>query len=162
MIIRLTSKLAKKIGETRGPSRPLDPNPFADWTARLFTVERVQYIMVTNTASLYSTVMFGAGITHGSEFIKHTLSSIREVLFTNGYEFIYERLIVPATGTVYFSRALNRGVTGSMNDLVLQAQYILAGGMVAPCDVAPTLNETLLSYLGYSNPKKAFSQMKVD
>lgn len=162
MIIRLTSKLAKKIGETMGSSRPLAPNPFADWTARLFTVERVQYIMVTNTASLYSTVMFGAGITYDSEFIKRTLSSIRDVLSTNGHEFIYKRLIVPSTGIVYFSIALNQGVTGSMNDLVLQAQYMLAGGMVAPCDIAPTLNDTPLSYLEYSNPKKVFSQMKVD
>ena len=162
MIIRLTVKLAKKIGEKPGPLRPLNENPFTDWTARLFRVKGVQYIMITNTASLYSTIMFGSAITSDSKFIKRVLSSLREFLTADGHQFIYERFIVPSTGSILFSSALNRSVTGSMNDLVLQAKSILAGGLVSPFDASFKINDTPLSYLQYSRPKKVFSQMKMD
>ena len=49
MIIRLAASLAKKIKETDLPILPPDPNPFAEWAARLFTADRAQYILITNT-----------------------------------------------------------------------------------------------------------------
>ena len=52
MIIRLSQKLAKKLHETALPSAPLDENPYADWSAHLFTVARTQYIIFANTKSL--------------------------------------------------------------------------------------------------------------
>jgi len=36
-----------------------------------------------------------------------------EFIRNNGYEFIYERLIMPARGSVSFSKAFNRSVTGT-------------------------------------------------
>lgn len=161
MIIRLTAKLAKKIDETTDSSLPLDENPFADWTARLFRVERVQYIMITNTASLYSTMIFGKVITCGNELIKQIFFALLEFLTADGHLFIYEQLIVPSISSFNFSKALNRGVTGSMNDLVFMAKYYLADGIMSIFDASFALNDTPLSYLNHSSPKKAFSQMKV-
>ncbi len=63
MIIRLTAKLGKKIKNIPSATLPPDSNPFADWSAHLFTAERRQYILVANTSSLYSVVMPGKGIT---------------------------------------------------------------------------------------------------
>ena len=37
MIFRLSQKLAKKLKEGSLPSLPLDENPYADWSAHLFT-----------------------------------------------------------------------------------------------------------------------------
>jgi len=67
MIFRLTLKLAKKIGIAPLPAISYDENrdPLMDWNADLFTVQRTQYIILTNTASLYSMVMHGRGITPG-------------------------------------------------------------------------------------------------
>jgi uncharacterized protein DUF6933 len=45
--------LGKKIHLAPARWLPADANPFADWSAHLFTAERVQYLMLTNTASLY-------------------------------------------------------------------------------------------------------------
>lgn len=39
MIFRLSQKLAKKIKEAPSQSLPPDPNPFADWSAHLFTAD---------------------------------------------------------------------------------------------------------------------------
>ena len=48
MIFHLTQKMAKKVGLLPLQAMQLDQNPFTDWTAHLFTAERVHYIIVTN------------------------------------------------------------------------------------------------------------------
>ena len=54
MIFRLSQKLATKLKEGGLPSLPLDDNPYADWSAHLFTADRAEYIIPANTKSLYS------------------------------------------------------------------------------------------------------------
>ena len=70
MIFRLSQKLNTKIKAGALRALPLDDNPFADWSAHLFVADRTQYILVSNTKSLYSTVMFGKGITDDGHFIE--------------------------------------------------------------------------------------------
>ena len=43
-------------------------------------------------------------------------------LTADDHEYIFERLIIPWLDQVSFSKALNRSVIGSMNDLVIQAR----------------------------------------
>jgi hypothetical protein len=74
MIFRLSQKLNDKIGAGRLPAQPLDENPFADWSTTLFTADRTQYILVSNTKSLYSTVLYGRGITNDSHFIEREIA----------------------------------------------------------------------------------------
>jgi len=69
----------------------------------------------------------------------------------DGQAFVYRRLIVPATASVRFAKALDRSVTGSMNDLIRHAAAWLAGGDVSPFDVGFRLNDILLSALGGGN-----------
>src|ERR1700693_1190063 len=118
MIFRLSQKLSTKIKEGPLGILPLDENPFADWSAHLLVADRTQYIILSHTKSLYSTVMYGKGITNDSNFIERALSSIREFMEDDGQAFVYHRFIAPASGTVSFAKALNRSVTGSVNDLV--------------------------------------------
>ncbi len=69
MIFRLSNKLNTKIKAGKLSELPLDDNPYTDWSCHLFTAARAQYIIMANTKSLYSVVMFGAGITSDSKFI---------------------------------------------------------------------------------------------
>jgi uncharacterized protein DUF6933 len=98
MIIRVSLKLAKKLKIS--PSRPAPPesNPFADWSAHLLTADRTHYVIVTNTASLYSTVFYGREL--ASQFLNRALDSIREFMVDDGFEFIFQRLVAPATQSV--------------------------------------------------------------
>jgi hypothetical protein len=162
MIIRLSQKLAKKIKEAPARALPLDANPFADWSADLFTADRAQYILLTNTASLYSAVMHGAGSSNDSAFLSRALSAIRELMIDDGLEFIYTRFVAPSTGTIRFSKALNRSVTGSMNDLVYHAKRWLIEGELAPCDVSSKLNEMPMSAIGYANPREALKSLNLE
>lgn len=108
VILRLSEKLNKKIGAEALSTLPLDENPYADWSCHLFNADRTQYIIMSNTKSLYSCVMYGRGITNDSHFIERALSTIREFMEDDGQLFVYQRFIIPASGTVSFGKALNR------------------------------------------------------
>src|ERR1700733_5384844 len=84
MIFRLSQKLNAKIKVGTLPTLPPDDNPLTDWSAHLFLVDRAQYILLSNTKSLYSTVMFGKGMTNDGDFIERALSSIREFMEADG------------------------------------------------------------------------------
>lgn len=157
MILRLSTKLATRLKVTPSKVLPLDANPFADWSAHLFTADRTQFVIVTNTASLYSTVLYGRGISSESHFIERALSSLREFMEDDGLMSIYERLIAPASSTVQFSKALNRSVTGSMNDLIAHAKIWLTEGELSPHDTAFKLNDIPFSPFKYRRPREVFT-----
>jgi hypothetical protein len=166
MIFRLSQKLNAKIKGGSLDTVPLEGNPFADWSAHLFLAGRAQYILLSNTTSLYSVVMFGKGITFDGQFIERALSSIRECMEADGLEFVYHRFIIPATGSVRFAKALDRSVTGSINDLTKHATYYLAEGELAPFEVGVRLNEIPMSALAsdgspYGIPRKVFKGLVV-
>ena len=159
MIFRLSQKLSKKIKSSPTAVLPLDRNPFADWSAHLFTADRTQYIILTNTASLYSTLMYGRGIADDSVFLDRALQTLREFMASDGQEFTYLRVIAPTSGAVQFSKALNRSVTGSMNDLVYHAQMWLTEGELSPFDTSLKLNEIPMSALSCGYPREAFKAL---
>ena len=161
MIFRLTQKLARKIAVSPPQRLPLDENPFADWSANLFTAQRTQYILLTNTASLYSMLMYGRGITDDNEFIQLALACIREFMLDDGKEFLLRRHVAPQSGIVAFSKTGDRGVLGSMNDLVSQAKLLLITEELSPFDASRLLNEAPMSYLGYSSPREALTALKI-
>lgn len=66
MIFHLSQKLNAKIKAGRLVELPMDENPFADWSGHLFTIGRTQYILVSNTKSLFSTVILDKGINESS------------------------------------------------------------------------------------------------
>jgi hypothetical protein len=157
MIFRFSAKLSAKLKVTPVKVLPLDANPFADWSAHLFTAERTQFVIVTNTASLYSTLLYGRGIAHDGHFIGRALSSLREFMEDDGLSFIYQRFIAPASSTVQFSKALNRSVTSSMNDLIVHAKMWLTEGELSPHDTAFKLNDIPFSPFKYRTPKEVFT-----
>jgi hypothetical protein len=165
VILRLSQRLNTKIKAGKLTENPLDENPYADWSCHLFTADRTQYIIMSNTKSLYSCVMYGAGITDDSRFIERALSTIREFMEDDGQAFAYQRFIAPASGSISFAKALNRSVTGSMNDLVNHAKHWLAEDDLAPHEVGFRLNDILLSALArsksdfYWKPREAFKQL---
>jgi hypothetical protein len=154
MIIRLSQKLSTKIKAGTLKPMPLDENPYADWSCHLFTAERTQYFLVSNTKSLYSCVLYGKGITNDCVFIERMLSALREFMEDDGQAFIYQKFVAPSSRTVSFAKALNRSVTGSMNDLIGHATGWLEYGEVSPHDLGFRLNDVLLSAIAVSKSEK--------
>jgi len=151
MIFRLSHKLGAKIKAGILPTLPLDQNPLADWSAHLFVANRVQYILLSNTKSLYSLVLPGKGITTTSRFIDDALSSMREFMEADGFEFAFGKLIAPACGSVQFAMALDRSVTGSISEMIYDAACYLEEGRLSLFRISARLNERPMSAL---NPKR--------
>jgi len=165
MIIRLSQKLSEKIKAGQLKQMPLHENPFVDWSAHLFVADRTQYVIVTNSQSLYSTVLFGKGIRNDSELIERAVGSIREFMENDSQGFVYRRFVAPHSAAVSFAKALNRSVTGSMNELIIHAKVWLTEGGLAPHDVGFKLNDVLLSSLAtskadfYRKPREVFKEL---
>lgn len=161
MTLRLSHKLNAQVKAGTLTAHPLNDNAFADWSAHLFVADRTRYLLLINTKSLYSTVMFARGITTDGRLIDRALSGIREFMAADNLAFIYQRLIAPTTGLVRFAKALDRSVTGSMNDLALNATVWLTEGGLSPFDVGFKLNAIPFSKLRYARPRAAFTSMAV-
>ncbi len=164
MIFRLSQKLNDKIKVGNVGAMPLDENPLADWSAQLFAVGRTQYILLANTKALRSTVLVAKGITSGADFVELALGGIREVLEADGHPGVYEQVVVPACSSISYAKALNRSVTGSMNDMIKHASYWLALGDVAMEEISARLKETPMSALGrvgspYGFPRDVFEEI---
>lgn len=162
MIFRLTQKLNKKIKTGSLETAPLDDNPFADWTCHLFTANRRQYILLSNTKTFYSCVMNGKGITNGTVFIKRALNTIRELMEANGQVFVYSKFIAPESESVQFAKSLNRTVIGSVNNLAIMAGFYIDDGMLLP-EINDGLNGVPMSGLGkprgYDQPGRVFHEL---
>jgi hypothetical protein len=165
MILRFSQKLGSRL--KAGPLKPkaADTNPLADWTAHVFYANRTPYILVSNTPSLYSIVLFAKGIPDDSRFITRTLWMLRESMERDGLADAYHRFVVPETGLIYFASALNRSVTGSMNELIESAKTILLLDEPSTLDLSSQLNDLLLSTLArskahrYGKPREAFLRL---
>jgi ribosomal protein S18 acetylase RimI-like enzyme len=159
MIIRLTSKLAEKLGIALVEVLPAGTDPYLDWTARVFTVRRLQHILLTNTRTLYSVVMPGRGITTSTRLLAAMSASLEELMGQDGSGSIFGSSILLAMATAAFSKNTNRSVTGSMNDLVSLAERYILDGDLSLLDVSRKLNEAPMSYLGYESPRGALKSL---
>lgn len=159
MVLRLSQKLSIKIDEAPIKVLSLNQNPLADWSGHLFSADRTQYVILTNTASLYSTVFYGRGVTDGSRLIERGLEAVRDVMVDDGLGFLYLRLVAPSAASVAFSKSLNRSVTGSMNDLINCAKVWLTEAELSPYDASFKLNEMPMSAIKYANPREALKSL---
>ena len=168
MILRFSQKLGSRLKAGTLKPLPMDDAPVADWTSHVFFFERTPYILVANTAALYSTVLYAKGITSDSVFISRVLSALREFMEADGLAFAYDRFIMPHTGVIHFASTFSRSVTGSMNELITFAQVLLADEETSPFDLGFRLNDMLLSAIStdesrdYGKPRDAFRALIAD
>lgn len=161
MIIRTSASLNKRIHVRPKESLPLYPNPYTDWTARLFVADCDEYIIVTNTTSLYSALMLGHGVTDEDTFIQRCIVAIRDQLDGDGKAFLFERLVAPETGRIAFSNTLNAAVTKSMNEIVRRAKFYIEERGHSAFATARWLGGYPMVALDHASPREAFVKMPI-
>jgi len=144
---------------------PLRQNPFADWSCHIFPANRSQYILLSNTKSLYSCVMPAKGVTNQKYFVESAMNCIKDFTAYDANQWAFRKFIAPEFETIQFSKALNRSVTSSLNQLVDCAQGLLIDCQMSPHEVGFKLNDFLLSSIAekkserYGKPREAFLRM---
>lgn len=165
MIFRLTKSLNARFKAGAMEALPLHENPLLDWSAHLFPVGRRNFILLSNTGSLLSAVVSGLGVTSEKRFRDRAFDGIRACLAALGHESLTRTLLADDNGTVRFAKALNRSVSGSMNELVKCAEFCMSERELTLAEVGDRLNDTLLSALAaggsheYGKPSEAFRGM---
>jgi len=152
MIFRLTRRLAAKLGVEPVPSLPSAGNPLHDWTGHLFVAGSRQYIIVTNSVTLYSVVMHGGGCRNAGTFVGAFMGELSGVLDRDGLGLLSSRLIPDLSKNLVFCRASDRRVLGSINDFVFGAKvYIIEAGLPL-LEVSRRLNQTPMRLIKHSGP----------
>ncbi|QDU14192.1 GIY-YIG nuclease superfamily protein [Gimesia maris] len=165
MIFRLSQKLNQKIKTGTLESLSLHQNPFADWSCQISPANRRQYILLSNTKSLYSCVMPAKGVTNQTQFTENAMNCIRDYTADDAHQWTYRKFIAPENETIQFAKSLNRSVTSSMNQLVVCAQSLLVECQMSPHEVGFNLNDFLLSAIAekksekYGKPREAFQRI---
>ncbi|MGB8316519.1 MAG: hypothetical protein WCE54_00240 [Ignavibacteriaceae bacterium] len=159
MTIRLTKKLADKLKIKLSTDYIYELNPIVEWYGHLFIANRIQYILFTNTYSLYSSIIPAKGILTVNKFIEINLSSLYELLKKDGLENVIEKYITPNLGEVNFYKTNNRGVLGSMNDMIFQSKYYLIEYNLSTVEISKRLNETIFGYIKYESPISILKQL---
>jgi hypothetical protein len=161
MIFRLPQAVNARVKCGTLEALPLHENPLLDWSAHLFLVGRSRFILLSNTESLLSAVVWAKGMTSETSFRDRASDGIRECMTALGHEPL-ARTLIADTGPVRFAKAINRSVSGSMNELVKCAEFCMGNGKLTLREVGDRLNDTLLSALagsgshGYNKPTEAF------
>ena len=161
MIVRFTEKLSKKL--KIGPMTKVerDPGPFLEWYANLFTVNRTQFILVTEAKSLFSVVIYGRGVVDDNIFINHFLGFLREYLDEKGNRLIFEKIIGPKSAQITMSKTLSKSILGSMNDMVSMSKFMSQREDVSPMYLTELINETPFKAIDYQSPIEAFGNLRV-
>lgn len=161
MIIRLTQPLGDRIGVKAVSHAPLHVNPYLDWTGDIFSAGRDNYILLTNTASLYSTLMHGRGVVNENLFITHALQGLKEMTMRDDIGFIYQRLIAPDAKIVRYVRNGDKILLAGMNDIARQAKYWIEQKRLSLPEIAARLNESAAPLPNRPIPAEAFRAQHV-
>lgn len=137
-------------------------NPLLDWSVRAFAVGKTEYVLLSNTRSLYSAVLDGVANEMRAQIAERVAGAVGVILDGAGRLASVGSELAPES--VRFAKALDRSVTGSMNELVAYAEVLLADGDLSVPEVCVRLNDFLLSALAragekYGTPRAAFAAL---
>jgi hypothetical protein len=157
MIVRVTGKLAKQVGIDPMDALPLAENPLVDWTYRTFSPwENQMYMLITNTASLYSMLAPANDLEAKGQFVHGLVRYLEQKSSNDGFGEVFDRQISPELNPVKLTKSRNRSVTGSMTDMVRLSEHMLFESQDTLEQIGASLNQTPCGALDYAHPRERF------
>jgi len=151
MILRSTKKLAQKLKIKTLSDTEIKISAFEEWYGHLFVENRAQYILLTNAYSLYSVVFPGRGILNLKSFSEISRFWLAEMLTYEGCSNLIGRFVIQDLEVIDTYKTNNRGIVGSMNDMIACAKYYLSEFQMPLLEISVRLNQTPYSYLDNFN-----------
>ncbi|MBE0551686.1 MAG: hypothetical protein IH619_04825 [Ignavibacterium sp.] len=159
MVLRLTRKLADKLKIKSLSEYDDKVSAFDEWYGHMFIADRAQYMLFTNAYSLYSVLFTGKGINDIKTFFETVSYCLSEVLSADGFEIMIGRFITDKIEIIDVCKTNNRGILGSINDMVAHCKFYLTEYQMTPLKISRKLNEMPYSYLKYKNPSDVIKEM---
>ena len=152
MIIRCTRKVATKI-KVELPSNAIEAEE-SEWYTNLFRHRGAQFLIITESKTLLSVVIRGRGIATRQSFLTSFTEAVGEYCRNRRIASVLGNGLAFGPNEAEFHKTNNRRILGSMNDLIYASQAHLEIHDRSLDELSDRLNETPMSYLGYSNPMK--------
>ena len=159
MVLHYTHAMRKKFKVEEVTREEISTLPQLSWYVNFFTANRIQYILTTNAASLFSVLLYKRGMRDDGDYIKEFLSELREHLEDLDMQLIFDRVIANRTGSIVISKTFDRSVLGSMNDMVHAVKILGERDDTTPWDLSKTINTTPYSAIGYMKPVEGFRRL---
>lgn len=154
LTLRITQKIARKLGVPLPPAIVPAGDPAADWCCRPFNVGHQRFILVANASTFLSFVLPARGMAKPPDFIMAVVGGVELYLAHAGHRAVFAQRILPELDAVAFSPVGNRSILGVMNDFVRMAPYHLEQDPLFVA--ADRLNEAPVGPIGYESPGRAF------
>lgn len=149
MIIRLSNDMQKKVHLRLTETAPPSPSFLLDWALHLFRYQGRQYIIVTNTTSLFSTVVAGKGVRNQKSLVGELLPTLIEAHRAVGFGGATGELESVQVENVSFSKVGNRVVTGSMNQIITYTQYMMDEEPEDLGELTRMINQNIFTFTNY-------------
>jgi|WetSurMetagenome_2_1015567.scaffolds.fasta_scaffold00072_10 hypothetical protein len=162
MIIRLSKKLSGKIKEPNLSVSQPHSNPYLDWHAHVFSTGRGQYIVMTNSKSLFSVFIRGAGITNGNRLTAQFRENLQTVLVELRADIRIYNEIILGLAQVHFAKAQDKRVISSINDNIELARIVIEEELADPNYASARVNQNIHTMTGYARTTELFLGMKAE
>ncbi len=159
MIFRLTGKLSQKLHVRPEEALPLHECPYADWSACVFIANRRHYVLLSNTASLFSVVIPGAGIADADTFCARALEAINDRLKEAGCGDLWLQTQNAHGTDIRFSKGLNPSVTAGVTALVKYCKRLEERREMTPDEWGRLACRYPMKMLGDASPEEAFAAL---
>lgn len=152
MIVRFTQKLCKKLNVIPEADAESKEEIFSEWYAHLFNANKDQYILFTDTLSLYSVIIPAQEITSAEILINEAFPVLNERLLLDGCPELANKVLEIRSHDFKICKTKNRKVLGSMNDMIANAKFFFAAQELAPIEISRKINNTPYNCLKYELP----------
>lgn len=125
MLIHVTQKLARLLGEKNLPEQPPVPDSKADWHATAVETRAGMLIVVMHTKTLYAVIVPAEKVEDRATFLTATLEAIREDFTKNNFVDAIPRLTSPIDQTI-LAKATDRSALANLNYAASEIKRMLA------------------------------------
>ena len=125
MIIHVTQKLARLLGEKKLTEQAPVPDSNADWHATAIETRAGLLIVAMHTKTLYAVIVPAEGIEDRMSFLTATLEAIREDLAKQNLADMIPPLTSPIDQTI-LAKATDRSALANLNHAASEIKRMLA------------------------------------
>jgi hypothetical protein len=110
-------------------------------------------MLLTNTPSLYSMLMYSKGITDSDIFLKESRNMMRVFMSADGIAPFFNRFIETYSTKAAYIKFSNRAVNLSMEELISRAKFYLEFEEMSIFDVSFELNKIQMPLIKHIYPE---------
>jgi len=168
-LLHCTQKILKELGTPPlvDPSEiPTNPEGIGNWYANLLRIDRRKCLMFTNEKTLFTFLVPGVMKQNLQNIHDEFLISLNLNLQSEGFSLEVITKVLQEHGEIGFAKTANKHVLGSMNDFVIQYEFLIMrdGGLdnLRRFYYNRAVNRTPMGALGYKNPLEVLKEMLME